>query len=407
MKQQLIPKTKLTFTKKYNSSFKKSLDILSFNNEELHFFLKKMENENSFFTYSNPYFDHEAFLNYDQHNETLYDVVMEQIRFNYELIDEEIYEYIIFQLDSNGYFKNKDFLTHPYYSKAQIEQALKQLRTCEPYGCFAFSLQDCLQLQCIQYQHEIAKKAYLCCNYLEEIVSKKITYVCEKTHLTEDEIMQAFQFIQTLNPKPAANYSVQSTFLSCEFSIRVIDKKIEITQLGNDFQLAFDLEDSDNNEALFQYIAKQRNEYQNLMNAIAKRNTTMLMIMQLVCEKQKGFFLYHNPLNTLTLQEIANECNLHISTISRAIQNKSFEFENRYYALRKMFNHSGTNLSEQEIKNEIKALIDNENKTKPLSDEKVKKLLNKKNIQISRRTVQKYREQCGIKNSSLRKETIV
>lgn len=403
MKQQLILNQKLLLTKKYNPILKNYLNILSFNNDELVTYLKEFSNQNSFFDYHDS-INQDIYLNYDQSSITLYDVFMEQIRLNYDVYDKDCCEYLIYQLDSNGYFKNKNFYDHPFYTKKEIDYHLRLLQDCEPYGCFCNNLKECLQLQCIHSTNKHAKTAYRLCDYLEEIVSNKLEYITQQLNLSKNEILEAFHYIQTLNPKPAANYSTKSIYASVEFKIEVINQRIELSLQKEDFNLVFDPENPESNEEIQNYIKSQRKEYKQIMNAIKKRNTTLLLIMQVICEKQKDFFLHHAPLNCLTMQEVADSCDLHVSTISRAIQNKSFEFENQFYSLKKMFIHSGTNVSEKEIKERIIHLIKHENVYRPLSDEKIRKLLLKENIVVSRRTIQKYREQCQIPNTSKRKQ---
>ena len=106
----------------------------------------------------------------------------------------------------------------------------------------------------------------------------------------------------------------------------------------------------------------------------------------------------------MLFRSVAEKCGLAISTISRAITHKSFEFNNQYYSIKEMFIHSGTFIkNDKAIKKEITQIIEKENKLKPYSDEKIRKLLEEKDIYISRRTVTKYREECFIYNSRQRK----
>ena len=112
--------------------------------------------------------------------------------------------------------------------------------------------------------------------------------------------------------------------------------------------------------------------------------------MNEMCHVKKDFFIHHGELKQLTLEMVAEKCGLAISTISRAITHKSFEFNNQYYSIKEMFIHSGTFIkNDKAIKKEITQIIEKENKLKPYSDEKIRKLLEEKDIYISRRTVTK------------------
>lgn len=405
MKQQLIPKQKLLITKKYNPSLKSYLNVLSFSNDELHEFLKEMSQEHSLIQYEAASYEKDVFLEYDHSLPSFYDTIMEQVRLNFDQYDEDICEYLIFQTDSNGYLK-KEIYDHPIYSKNKIEKNLKILRDCEPYGCFSFTLSQCLKLQCLHSDNPLAKTAILLCDHLEEIVSGKVIEVCQILSLDQQELLNAFHFIQTLNPKPAANFAQHAAYATNEFIVTKDHEILEISLTHSDFKCQFDPQDEIQSKEWLQHVKSERKKYEALMKAIEKRNTTLLMIMKIICEKQKDFFLNHAELKHLTLQDIADECGLHVSTISRAIQNKTFEFEHQYYLLKHMLIRSGTNVTEQSIKKRMKEMIEKEDKRHPLSDEKIKKLLSKESINVSRRVIQKYREQCAIPNSSQRKNMV-
>ena len=107
---------------------------------------------------------------------------------------------------------------------------------------------------------------------------------------------------------------------------------------------------------------------------------------------QKEHFLFNKPLKPCTLSQVSKTMDCHVSTISRAIMTKSFEFNHRYYPIRSLFVRSEQEL----VKDKIKELIENEDKMKPLSDAKIQSLLEQDHIKVSRRVVTKYREQCKI-----------
>lgn len=233
------------------------------------------------------------------------------------------------------------------------------------------------------------------CDYLEELATQHYHAIIEKTELTQEEIDEGFDFIKTLNPKPAANYAQESTFLIPECKVSVEGENLQVELLK--FDLSITVIDDDS-------LKKQRKEAETLLSALQKRNMTLLQIMNEMCHVQKDFFIHHGELKHLTLEMVAEKCGLAISTISRAITHKSFEFNNQYYSIKEMFIHSGTFIkNDKAIKKEITQIIEKENKLKPYSDEKIRKLLEEKDIYISRRTVTKYREECFIYNSRQRK----
>ncbi|MEG0274882.1 RNA polymerase factor sigma-54 [Amedibacillus sp. YH-ame10] len=411
MKQTLIPKPEISLQTKFHKGKSDSLRILSYSNDELRVFLQEQMNEHPYLQVQGFQVeqDSDAYLEYDHSKRSLYDEVMEQVHLYNGKIDEELCEYLLSQLDSNGYFRvKKDQLYHhsPYH-KAQIQAHLNILHTFEPVGIFAFDLKDCLQIQCKNSEEADAQIAYTLCNYLEDLALRRWQHIAEETHLCKEELERGFHFIQTCNPKPAANYSIETIFVNPEFKIDVVDETVNIQLLNDDLSLSFQMDESmKESKELTSFMRQQRALVKNLQQSIQKRNMTLLQIMQYICDVQHDFFLNHGPLQHLTLAMIAQNCGLHVSTISRAIANKSFEFENKYYTLKKMLANGG---SEQSVKEEIKkrllVLIDEEDKHHPYSDEDLRKLLENEGILISRRAVSKYREACFIFNSSKRRIT--
>lgn len=394
MKQQLIPQQKLDIKQKFNHQVQNSLNILSFNNEELKIYLQEQMNTMPFLNFAKEP-EIENFLNYNQHQESLYDKLMEQIPYVQPPLNQDICDFLIFQLDSNGYFRQSEteLLQSSPFTKLQTLSTLHALQTLEPYGCFAFNLAHCLQLQCIRHSSIVSQNATILCNYLEDIIKQKYAYIESKTSLCKEDILEAFKFIQTLNPKPAANYANFAPYAQPEFKISInADRHIQIESNHSDLELVFDVQNEFEGKEFQEFVKKQRASANSLIQAIQKRNTTLLQIMQIICEKQKDFFLNDGCLQPLTLEMVAKECGLHISTISRAIMNKSFEFNHRYYLLKTMFKRSGIHSSETFIKQRIHYYIDHEDKQNPYSDEKLRKLLLSENIKVARRTISKYRE---------------
>lgn len=397
LKVHLVPNLKLEQKQKYNSTQERYLKILSLSYEELHQYIMDKTSSNPLIEY-NSFIDTDLLLQYEDYSKpNLRDVLFRQLKLNNEKYDEEICEYLISCLDGNGYFKYsfEEVLEDSLWNKSEIMRHIELLRKLEPYGLFSFNLKDCLSIQCIMNEKAESETGLILCDYLEDLATHRYDAIMKKTELTREEIDEGFDFIRTLNPKPAANYSQGSTFLIPECKVSVEGEDIQVELLKIDFSITVIDDDS---------FKQQRKEAETILSAIQKRNITLLQIMNVICNIQRNFFVHHADLHYLTLDMIAKECGLAISTISRAITNKSFEFENQYYAIKDMLVHSGTQLKNgQVIKKEIIQIIDQEDKTNPYSDEKIRKLLKEKDIHISRRTVAKYREDCFIYNSRQRK----
>lgn len=344
MKQNITIKPELKIKQSFNSQKEQSLKILSYNAKSLKEYLYKQAQTNPFLTYTA---EADAFL--------------------------------------------------ASYSEKQLQQAIYILQRTEPYGCFCRNLKESLKVQCELSENPASETGTILCDFLEELASHNYDEIIHKTELTLDELEEGFHFIQTLNPKPAANYSTDAPVLQAEIKV-IYDDKFHFEWINQNYSIQFD----DMNH-LTKELRSLRNEAKQLLNTVQKRNMTLLQIMDTLCHIQKDFFISNSPLNYCTLEMVAKECGLHASTISRAINQKGFEFNNKYYPIKHLFCHTGfKETTSEQIKDRIMNLIHNENKTKPFSDESIKKALAKENIHISRRTVTKYREQLLIPCASKR-----
>ena len=394
MKQSITIKPELKMKQAYNSQKEQSLKILSYNTTDLKQYLEKQAQTNPFLSYTTKNAD--TFLEYDQTKPSLYDHIHHELQFQNQFVPDNLCDYLMSQLDSNGYFKTNTFQTT--YTNSQIQQAIHILQRVEPVGCFCHTLKECLQIQCEMNTHPNSKIAMILCEYLEELATNQIHVILKNTNLSKEEILRGFQFIKTLNPKPAANFSQEASTLIPEIKV-TYDGTFHFELLSQDFSLGF--EDLDH---LTQDLKQLRNQAKQILSAVQKRNITLLQIMDTLCEIQKDFFIHNGPIHYCTLQMVAKQCGLHASTISRAIAQKSFEYQNTYYSINFLFSHSGNKeMSSVTIQEKIKSIIQNEDKKHPYSDEAIRKILLKENIQISRRTVTKYREQLFLFNSTQRK----
>lgn len=408
MKQSLIPKPELIQKHTFNRAKNESLKILSLNNDELQTYLREQTNQNPYLHMKNNDVDADAFLEYDHSRPSLYDEIMNQLQLCEDHVNTELCAYLLSQLDSNGYFKvnHKTLYEMSGFPPALLDRHLQLLHTLDPIGAFAFDLKDCLQIQCEADESPASETAAILCEYLEDLALKRMDHIIEETQLSAEEIREGFTFIRSLNPKPAANYATDTVYVMPEFHIENMDGHIHIQLLNDDLSLDMNMEeDTQEHEEMAQFMRAQREQAKAIMNSMQKRNMTLLQIMQYICDVQKDFFLHHGALQHLTLDMVSKQSGLHTSTISRAVTNKSFEFENRYYPLKKMFSSGGASgITQEEIKKRIVNIITAEDRRHPYSDEAIRKMLLDDGIQISRRAVTKYREACYLFNSSKRRQ---
>lgn len=143
MKQNITIKPELKIKQSFNSQKEQSLKILSYNAKNLKEYLFKQAQINPFLTYTA---EASAFLEYDHSTQSLYDKIEAELKSTNQTIPEDLYQYLISQLDSNGYFKTTPFLAS--YSEKQLQQAIYILQRTEPYGCFCRNLKESLKVQC-------------------------------------------------------------------------------------------------------------------------------------------------------------------------------------------------------------------------------------------------------------------
>lgn len=401
MKKSLIFKPDIKLKKEYNPNKELSLHILSMKKTDLGQFLAETCRQNPFLTMQAR---DEKLIEYQSEKESLASVFYHQLFYLEKTIPEDLFYYLTSCLDSNGYFKYslEEVIQHSFFSKNEVEDAIDQLQRLDPVGCYCFSLKESLKIQCEMSDRAESETAAILCDCLEALSQKDYSKIQKQYDLEWDEIEEGFQFIKTLNPKPGAQYALISNYLEPEAKVGIVDNKIEIELLNEDVKL--EINDVEENN-LTKELKDLRIQAMNIMNFVQKRNMTLVQILQFVCERQKDYFLKHQPLHRCTMLEAAKVCGMHVSTISRAIQGKSIEFNHTYVPIRSLFVRAGNEGYDSSfILKCMKQWIEEEDQNHPLSDDKISKLFEKQGIWISRRTISKYREAENILNTFDRKK---
>lgn len=371
-------------------------------------------------------------------DKNLNDILLEQLEMqNLNDTEMQIGEYIIGCLDDDGYLRRdlqsiSNDLLFIYNISAdihQINKILKIIQSFEPAGIAAQNLQECLLIQIqrklnqnpdnksLQLASKIIQK------YFEDYSKKHYDKLLFKLNISEEELKEADKEITHLNPKPGLlehTGNVQSVIP--DFIINTIEGKNELT-LNN--ALIPELTISKEYIQMLNEYSKQKNkelkeagkfikskieEAKWFIDALQQRERILLTAMHQIMQEQKDFFLTGDPskLKPLLLKDIADKINSDISTVSRIVNSKYVmtpygTFPLKYFFSESMQTESGEEVSNKEIKHFISEAVQYENKKKPLTDEELCELLNKKGYNIARRTVAKYREQLGIPVARLRK----
>lgn len=345
-------------------------------------------------------------------------------------------EEIIGNIDDDGYLKNdlKEILTdlevfeNIKLSYEEAEKVLKIIQHLDPIGIGARDLRECLLIQLedkdIHPKIKNITKRILTEGF-KEFISKKYESLEEKLNISREELKEALNVIQHLNPKPGegslTNTEIQQITpdlivekVEDRFIVYLNERNLPQLRINPEFEHLLrrrKRKQLKENEKEFRKFIKEKIDLAKwFIEAINQRKITLLRVMNLIVKKQKEFFEYGDKhLKPMIYKDIAEPLGLDISTISRVVNGKYVQspvgiHELKYFFSEGLETSNGDSISNKNVKIRIKELIESEDKNKPLTDEKICKLLNQEGIKIARRTVAKYREQLGIPVAKLRRE---
>lgn len=331
---------------------------------------------------------------------------------------QKIGEYLIECLEESGYLKmDIDELAKGIgLSKEELEREIRFMQTLEPCGVFARDLKECLLLQ-VQGEEQMQRQARLLIEkYLDEIAQNKIPQISKQTGLTTAEITKTIQYIkEELEPVPGRGYGCANrneyiypdiTVKEDEKGYRIIlnKEKVHTLELNREYlPMLGQVHSSEENK----YLKEQYQKAKILLRNIGKREETLAAVAEAIVDWQKEFFEKGKAsLKPMNLLDIAQELDVHESTVSRAVRDKYLECRWGIFELKYFFSNKTSDGNNCNVLTCIQEIIRSENKQKPLSDAKIAEQLEKKGIRISRRTVTKYREQMQIPNTQMRKEYV-
>ncbi|GJM34367.1 MAG: RNA polymerase sigma-54 factor [Saprospiraceae bacterium] len=357
---------------------------------------------------------------------------------------------IIGSIDDDGYLRREPisiiddlmFSQNIFCTEAEILNILKKIQRFDPPGIGARDLQECLQIQLEgkieQYEEEetldesLVLALRIINKYFDEFTKKHYEKLMNQLNISEEKLKEGVDEILKLNPKPASGYSTNSSrsiqYIVPDFLIRNRDGELELTLNGKnapDLRINDQYRDMlktyksntkgrranrEEKEAVL-FIKQKIDSAKWFIDAIRQRQRTMYNTMYAILQYQYDYFLTgdQKKLRPMILKDIADITGLDISTVSRVANSKFVQTEFGTKRLKGFFSeslqtNSGEEVSTIEVKKILKEVIEAEDKRKPLSDEKLKDILQEKDYNIARRTVAKYREQLGLPVARLRKE---
>ena len=356
-------------------------------------------------------------LNFATKDATLWDYLKEQLYFtpaNSSKI--KILEYIIDNINENGYLTvdTKNISEKFGISIEESENMINIIQTFEPSGICARDISECLIIQLRNRGiHDVVLEDIIK-THLLDVGEKNVKKLSTEYNITIEDAEKYIDLIKSLDPKPGIRYCSDTTRYiepdvyiendNGKYIVRINDDIIPPLKINNLYKkLLHDKKSPD-----YRYVKGKLESAVWIIKSIEQRIHTIKKVVEAIVNYQNDFFEKQSGLKPLTLKQIADATGLHISTVSRAVKGKYAQtdrglFEIKNFFIRGIQDKSGEEISTSKIKERISEIIAGENKNKPNSDEQIAKILNNEGIDISRRTVAKYREELFIPSSSKRK----
>lgn len=354
----------------------------------------------------------------------------------------ELALYLIGNIDDDGYLRRKleaiaddlAFSQNIKTNEFELLEILRIIQDFDPAGVGARDLQECLILQIQtkeQNQPEIVLARKILKHHFDEFTKKHFDRIMDRLNISEAQMKEAVDEILKLNPKPGSGYSdphskvaehVIPDFIleneDGELHLSLNSRNVPELRVSKTYSEMLDAysgsaksKSSSQMKDAATFVKQKMDSARWFIDAIKQRQNTLMATMEAIIDYQKLYFQDGDEkfLRPMILKDIADKTGLDISTISRVANSKYIQthfgiFPLKYFFSEGMQTDSGEEVSTREIKKILEECIESESKRKPLTDDELAEILQKKGYQIARRTVAKYREQLNIPVARLRKE---
>ncbi len=364
-------------------------------------------------------------------DESLEEVLLRQLRVEFsDPLELKIGELIIGNINETGYLTTSceeiaQAASVP--SIAMVEKILLIIQHFDPPGIAARNLQECLLAQISERATPLFPLVQdVICNYLHELSHRKYHDIAKKLHISDEQIKKIVNIIASLDPKPARNYRPIRSNIYIKpdififkdddrgYQIYLNDEDIPVLKINSAYKNMLKQAKLNTGEKTF--IREKLQNAVQFIKSIEQRGKTIRDIAKFILEKQKNFFEQgSSALVPMSLKDVSERLERNESTISRAIANKYIATPQGMYPLKFFFSQglemSGATteneksvVSNRSVKEEIREMIFNEDKSKPLSDQDIQSYFSKKGTKIARRTISKYRQLLDILPSHLRRQ---
>jgi RNA polymerase sigma-54 factor len=329
-------------------------------------------------------------------------------------------ESVIGNLDEDGYLTAglEEIAQVGEHTLADVEQALRVVQSLDPAGVGARNLRECLLLEIESVNGKGGVAWLIVSNHLRLLETRQYKEIARLLGRPLEHIEIAVKMIQHLNPRPGLRYSGAGA--------RVVEPDVFITKEGDDYIIQMNDEDvpqlrlnaqyrkmldRDNGQTkeVRDYVRERYTSAIQLMKNIEQRKQTIMKVCQAIVRRQTDFLSHGlDYLKPMMIKEVAEEVGVHPSTVSRAVASKYVHTPQGVYELRYFFSEavqgpSGGSTPLLTLKRMVKKMIDEEDRTKPLTDEHITSMLQTQGINVTRRTVAKYREDMKIPSTHQRR----
>lgn len=370
----------------------------------------------------------QSFLESRTSEETLEEHLLSQIKTSeLEENDFQLAEILIGELNDDGYFSGSipDLMMVTGESREKICEVLSIIKTFDPPGCGSITLEECLlaqidKLDSSPYKDEV--RELLEKKLLKDVAEGRIANVEKSLGMSHERYADVLSALRTLDPRPARAYSRSGK------GVNYVNPEVHAVKTVDGWEARVDarslpeirisprylkmLNDPSIDAETREYIRVKIASVKELIEAIKKREETVTNIAQAIFDAQKEFFEKGlKGLKPLTMQEIAKTVGVHAATVSRTVNDKYVSTPRGTVELRRFFvsgcaTSDGGVVSKDAVFNELKAIVDSEDHSKPFSDDKISSLLKAKGYSVARRTVAKYRTILGIPGASERAKAL-
>ena len=352
--------------------------------------------------------------------------------------DRHIAKFVVGNIDENGYLRRTaeelvddlSFQEGIVVTDEKMQSIIAEIQQFDPPGVAAYDLQDCLLIQLRQKEPtaSVVLAIKILTQHFDTFSRKQYSKILQRMEITEEQLKGAISEITRLNPRPGNHwlgtvYDRNQSVVIPDFFVEEEDDELIISLNHGDIpplHVSADynqmLEDYSHegkahaaNREAARFVKEKIDAAKWFIDAIRQRNETMMQTMSAIVAYQREFFLQGDSsyLKPMVLKDIAERIGHDVSTISRVCSNKYVQTQFGTFALKYFFSESitkqdGGEISTREIKDKVREVIANEDKTHPITDDELVEILHASGYAIARRTVAKYREQLGIPVARLR-----